>query len=82
MKKKIYFIHLKIIFLIASIQTGFAQEELPLEIFIDLVKTYHPFVKQAGLRINSSEAVLLKSRGAFDPRFTFNKSEKNFNGTQ
>jgi len=57
-----------------------AQEAVPLENFIGLVKRHHPFVKQAQLRLDASEAKLLKERGAFDPTFLYEQGAKSFNG--
>ena len=57
-----------------------AQEGLSLEKYLELVKMNHPFVKQAQLKIDASEANLMKSRGAFDPKLNFNQKEKNFKG--
>ena len=54
---------------------------LSLEAFLGYVKSYHPFVKQAQLRLSESEAKLLKQRGAFDPKLTFDQKQKNFKGT-
>ncbi|MDC1029987.1 TolC family protein [Flavobacteriaceae bacterium] len=57
-----------------------AQEVVPLENFIGFVKRHHPFVKQAQLRLDASEAKLLKERGAFDPTFLYEQGAKSFNG--
>ena len=57
-----------------------AQEAVPLENFIGFVKRHHPFVKQAQLRLDASEAKLLKERGAFDPTFLYEQGAKSFNG--
>jgi len=46
--------------------------------YLGYVKTYHPIVKQANLVINSSEAKLLKSRGAFDPKIEVDFNKKQF----
>lgn len=78
MKRIIYFF---VFFFSASFFSVYAQENLTLENFIGIVKRYHPFVKQAQLRLDASEAKLLKQRGAFDPKLVYGQSEKRFNGS-
>jgi len=46
--------------------------------YLGYVKNYHPIVKQANLIINESEAKLLKSRGAFDPKIEVDFDKKQF----
>lgn len=46
--------------------------------FLGYVKNYHPIVKQANLVINTSEAKLLKARGAFDPKIEIDFDNKQF----
>ncbi len=46
--------------------------------YLGYVKTYHPIVKQANLVINTSEAKLLKARGAFDPKIEVDFDKKQF----
>ena len=48
--------------------------------FLNIVRTHHPVVKQAGLLVQSAEADLLSSRGAFDPSLYFNNEQKTFDG--
>jgi len=50
--------------------------------YLGYVKKYHPIVKQANLIINSSEAKLLKSRGAFDPKIEIDYDKKEFKETE
>jgi len=50
--------------------------------YLGYVKNYHPIVKQANLVINNSEAKLLKSRGAFDPKIEVDFNKKQFKGTE
>ena len=59
-------------------QTVLSQEVISLEDFLGYVKGYHPFLKQANLKLSESQAKLLKSRGAFDPKFQLNQKEKTF----
>ena len=46
--------------------------------YLGYVKNYHPIVKQANLVINTSEAKLLKARGAFDPKIEIDFDNKQF----
>lgn len=46
--------------------------------YLGYVKNYHPIVKQANLILNTSEANLLKARGAFDPKIEIDFNEKQF----
>jgi len=48
--------------------------------YLDLVRQYHPVVKQAGLMVNNAEAQLLASRGLFDPAVYFTNDQKTFDG--
>lgn len=64
--------------------TSQAQETdsiLSLEEYLGYVKKYHPIVKQARLITTESEAKLLKSRGAFDPKLEVDFRNKEFKGT-
>lgn len=68
--------------LISSI--GISQETdtiLSLEEYLGYVKKYHPIVKQAQLITTESEAKLLKSRGAFDPKLEVDYNRKKFKST-
>ncbi len=55
---------------------------LSLEEYLGYVKKFHPVVKQANLVIDKSEAKLLKSRGAFDPKFEVDYDRKQFKGSE
>lgn len=55
-------------------------EVITLEEFLGYVKLYHPIVKQAQLITSKSEAKLLKSRGAFDPKLEVDYEQKRFKG--
>ena len=48
--------------------------------YLDLVRQYHPVVKQASLMVNNAEAQLLASRGLFDPAVYFTNDQKTFDG--
>ena len=47
-----------------------------LEEYLGYVKQFHPIVKQVDLVIAESEAKLLKSRGAFDPKLEVDYDKK------
>ncbi|MWW23521.1 TolC family protein [Algibacter lectus] len=71
-----------VLFLMSSV--GFSQENdtvLSLEEYLGYVKKYHPIVKQAQLITTESEAKLLKSRGAFDPKLEVDYNRKKFKST-
>lgn len=55
---------------------------LSLEEYMGWVKQYHPVAKQANLELAKGEAQLLQSRGAFDPKFEFDKHRKDFKDTE
>ena len=66
---------------------SFGQEEelsevLRFDEYLGYVKKFHPIVKQAELVIDESQAKLLKSRGAFDPKFEVDYDRKKFKGTE
>ena len=68
-----------------SYSIGNSQESdaaLTLEEYIGYVKKYHPIVKQAKLITTESEAKLLQSRGAFDPKLEVDYDRKKFKGTE
>lgn len=55
---------------------------MSLEEYLGYVKQFHPIVKQVDLVIAESEAKLLKSRGAFDPKLEVDYDKKQFKGTE
>lgn len=61
---------------------GVAQEninqEFQLNTFLTLVKSNHPVVKQARLKVDEGEAKLLKARGNFDPKFNVANNNKQY----
>ncbi len=66
---------------------GFSQNDTIPDIlyfneYLGYVKKFHPIVKQANLTIDESQAKLMKSRGAFDPKIEVDYSQKNFKNTQ
>ena len=63
---------------------GFAQDStkvLTLSEYLGYVKTFHPVVKQARLITSESEAKLMTSRGAFDPKLEVDFANKEFKGS-
>jgi outer membrane protein TolC len=63
-------------------QTDSIKEVLRFDEYLGYVKKFHPIVKQAELVIDESQAKLLKSRGAFDPKFEVDYNRKKFSGTE
>ena len=54
------------VFLFLINVTNLCAQSLSLEEYMGYVKQFHPFVKQADIVLNESEAKLLKARGDFD----------------
>ena len=50
------------------------------EAFIQQVKQYHPVAKQAGIQVLKASADVQSARGGFDPVFTYEGSNKTFDG--
>lgn len=66
---------------------GFAQTEelsnvLRFDEYLGYVKKFHPILKQAELVIDESQAKLMKSRGAFDPKLVVDYDRKKFKNTE
>ena len=53
---------------------------LTLENTMDIIRTNHPVLKQAGLDVDLAKATLQASRGFFDPSFYLRNEEKTFDG--
>lgn len=74
-----------VVFLLFSISL-FAQEknlkELTFNEYLGFVKKYHPLVKQANLKLNEAQAILMQARGAFDPKIEVDFNEKQFKDSQ
>jgi outer membrane protein TolC len=70
------------LFFIFTIEMVFAQSkdsnELSYNEFLGYVKKFHPLVKKANLELNMAQANLMMARGAFDPKFEVDFSEKQF----
>ncbi|MEQ1625216.1 MAG: TolC family protein, partial [Sediminibacterium sp.] len=50
------------------------------EAFIQQVKQFHPVAKQAGIQVLKANADVQSARGGFDPAFTYEGSNKTFDG--
>ena len=68
--------------LLAFSQTENPSDVLRFDEYLGYVKKFHPIVKQAQLVIDESQAKLMKSRGAFDPKFEVDYDRKKFKGTE
>ncbi len=78
---------LLIIVFIALGLKGFSQVDslenvLRFDEYLGFVKKFHPIVKQAELVIDESQAKLMKSRGAFDPKVDVDYDRKRLKGTE
>ncbi len=67
--------------------SGFAQKSDTLQIlsperFMNLVRQYHPMVRQADLKLEMGQANLLKARGGFDPKLGFGLNQKQYTGKE
>lgn len=71
-----------LLYLLFTIGITFAQSkdsnELSYNEFLGYVKKFHPLVKKANLELNMAQANLMMARGAFDPKFEVDFSEKQF----
>ena len=72
--------------LVGYTSLGFSQSNevskvLRFDEYLGFVKKFHPIVKQAELVIDESQAKLMKSRGAFDPKIEVDYSQKKFKNT-
>ncbi|WP_299129537.1 TolC family protein [uncultured Winogradskyella sp.] len=75
-----------LLFIVVSLfsygQSDSISEVLRFNEYLAYVKEFHPIVKQAELVIDQSQAKLLKSRGAFDPKFEVDYDRKKFKGLE
>ncbi|WP_400080989.1 TolC family protein [Winogradskyella sp. R77965] len=63
-------------------QTKSLDNVLRFDEYLGFVKKFHPIVKQAELVIDESQAKLMKSRGAFDPKIEVDYDRKKFKNTE
>ncbi|MEH6682217.1 MAG: TolC family protein [Sediminicola sp.] len=80
-------IELKWVWLLLWSLIGFSQEKkdslyLGYEEYLEMVKKYHPVVKQARLIGEQGESELLRARGGFDPKIEAEYSSKDYKDTQ
>ncbi|MFV8281269.1 TolC family protein [Christiangramia marina] len=70
--------------LLPMLQYGQTQDSIVLnfEDYLQMVKTFHPVVRQARLKADLGDAELLKARGGFDPKIEANYDRKDFMDTQ
>ena len=70
--------------LLPVLQYGQTQDSIVLnfEEYLQMVKTFHPVVRQARLKADLGDAELLKARGGFDPKIEANYDRKDFKDTQ
>jgi outer membrane protein TolC len=57
-----------------------SRKTLTSSVFMEMVKQYHPVVKQAGIGVQMADAALLSARGGFDPLLYLNTEQKTFDG--
>jgi outer membrane protein TolC len=69
-----------LIFLLSTISINAQQKSLSLDNVLDIVRRYHPVVRQASLAVDSARAAELSAMGAFDPSFYVNNQRKTFDG--
>ena len=69
--------------LLPVLQYGQTQDSIVLnfEEYLQMVKTFHPVVRQARLKADLGDAELLKARGGFDPKIEANYDRKDFKDT-
>ncbi|MFK7832957.1 MAG: TolC family protein [Winogradskyella sp.] len=67
---------------IGGAQTDPLSNVLRFDEYLGFVKKFHPIVKQAELVIDESQAKLMKSRGAFDPKLEVDYDRKKFKNTE
>ena len=72
-----------LLFLITVAPAGFGQVDtsyVSFQVYMDMVKSYHPMSRQADLLLESGEANLRKAKGSFDPVLKSNFDKKQFDG--
>ena len=63
-------------------QTASLENVLRFDEYLGFVKKFHPIVRQVELVIDESQAKLMKSRGAFDPKIEVDYDRKRLKGTE
>jgi outer membrane protein TolC len=77
--KKIFLI-LTILFFVQKINASDSTKLLSLDNFLQIVKTYHPVAKQAGIQVDKASAGLISARSGFDPVLGSGSANKTFDG--
>ncbi len=57
-----------------------AEKILTVDAFLDIVRQFHPVVKQANIQVEKAEAGITISRAGFDPVLSLNSDQKTFDG--
>ncbi len=79
--QRIYTSFLIVFSSIVFAQSTPATNVLRFDEYLGFVKQFHPIVKQAQLVIDESQAKLMTSRGAFDPKIAIDYNRKEFKNT-
>lgn len=82
MRKSYLAILLSILGFVGNAQLDSLSNVLRFDEYLGYVKRFHPIVKQAELVIDESQAKLMKSRGAFDPKIEVDYDRKKFKNTE
>lgn len=69
-----------ILFLISISLTAQDTKRLSPDDFINIVKQFHPVVKQANINVEKAKAEITSARGGFDPSIYLNSEQKTFDG--
>lgn len=70
-----------IIFLLGLCNAVNAQEKfLSLDAVFDIIKQFHPVVKQVSIQVQQADASIMASRGSFDPAAYYEIERKTFDG--
>lgn len=80
--KRLVFVFVLFCFYASALAQAVGNEVLTFEEYLGYVRQYHPFVKQANLRLSEGQAYLLKARGAFDPKLEVDFDRKKFKSTE
>jgi len=75
---------LSVLWLFPALLYGQIQDSVILnfEDYMQMVRSYHPVVRQAQLKADLGNADLLKARGAFDPKLEASYDRKDYKGTE
>jgi len=75
---------LGVLWLFPALLYGQIQDSVILnfEDYMQMVRSYHPVVRQAQLKADLGNADLLKARGAFDPKLEASYDRKDYKGTE